>query len=781
MVMAQLSKLSKIKVDLQVRAKLAHQAANHKALYGTPNYFVGKKWLQNLRTAITGCLVPDRKCPNPHLSTELLSPYLQDPEHFVIQESIRHVRNLLYTFDTSHQKAFFAIAAKHSTKPLSVRGPAGALATNLSRVGWSITKMGVLYTDTQIEFHIMHSCQHAIFRFLQYSWMKHITQTALERSCWRNLPTPDRHGTLHVFTHLTPAQQNVVAKTVTGAFVSTAQKKHFLPEDTQCALCMQDETLEHKYLHCEATAATRLNWPSLLAFLGESDGTFMHLPVLYHDPDHEFRVWYFSHRPAPDIIPEAFNQLCDHCRQGTTVWCYTDGSCQYPDIPSARRAACAAVWHPAVSDSVINHMITQYQYSQVIPSTFQALFVSECIGHQTIPRAELQAVCHVVDMLVSADLPHTHTWVDLYTDSQYVLDSISRLGTCLDYAEFHRWNNFDTLRVLWSLLQRTRIRVHKVRAHQLPEPGLSHSPSQIIHYMGNEAVDHVAKTFLAHLQRQYPLGPLAQQPQQALENKQVLADFYTYVHQLQQQRAKLLQPRLTALPTHQTWQEDFDALFSHPGPFDWTFEWPSNLRQITEACMWGTAQAQSIVNWLSTLRWLAEPADSDSDIGTSWCELTFAYLVQTGSPIAINHGGQGKHFQPAYLRPDDPNISFSQVVFSFQSTCAQLETLGQLILLCGPRRLVKSLQRLGTRASQGIANRVQYPQQREILTHLQTFFMTKRTDDCTCMDYWPGYPPIAASPISFDHSQDQEDKRRGWEHRYARYNQCRKNKKTFRR
>ena len=196
-------------------------------MYATSTYHVGKAWLNSLRTAISEVLLPNRSKANAWLAVEYVSKHIMDPEHYVIQQSIVTCRSLVVALSSQRQKQFYKIAAGPPLRPLQVRGPAGALSLNLARVGWTVTKTGEIHTDHQVSLHLTQSSLSDLKQFLQYSWSKHVIQTALQRPCWRNNPVPDRRQTLAVLQQFPVEQQAVIARDIVGAHVSTAQKNPF--------------------------------------------------------------------------------------------------------------------------------------------------------------------------------------------------------------------------------------------------------------------------------------------------------------------------------------------------------------------------------------------------------------------------------------------------------------------------------------------------------------------------------------------------------------------------
>ena len=97
------TRLQKMPLSLDDKGKIAHWALV-KAFFATECYAVGLSWLQKCRTAIAKSLISNRKNTNPYLATMLLTRHTKDPELFVITESIRASRHLLWN-SSSFSKA----------------------------------------------------------------------------------------------------------------------------------------------------------------------------------------------------------------------------------------------------------------------------------------------------------------------------------------------------------------------------------------------------------------------------------------------------------------------------------------------------------------------------------------------------------------------------------------------------------------------------------------------------------------------------------------------------
>ena len=301
-------KLQKLPINMDDKCKIANWALI-KAMYATECYAVGQSWLQKCRTAIAKSLIPNRKTTNPFLATMLLSKHTSDPELYIILESLRATRHLMWHMTTADQKVFCQHVAKHSRKHTDVYGPAGALAYNLARIGWSLTAQGVLLTDTVVSFHILTDAIPTIEQFLEKSWMKHIMQVGIQRPAWRNFPAINRKLTLQAFTKLPEFQKRIGSYHLTGSCMMNDQKKHFTDLTDACQLCGQPDSETHRLLECFETNATRQKYPEIINFLREHDECYHHLPVAWESTSFEFDWVFFQSRPLIQIDTEVLQQM----------------------------------------------------------------------------------------------------------------------------------------------------------------------------------------------------------------------------------------------------------------------------------------------------------------------------------------------------------------------------------------------------------------------------------------------------------------------------------------
>ena len=751
--MSQLHKLSKTTLTLASKAKICTYAFT-KALWGTTAHVVGTHWLKDLRTAATKALLPDRTSANPFLVCTFISKFLKDPEVLVILDSMRVCRIFLQQQTTEMQSTFFTMVARHDRHHSHVWGPAGALAYNLARIGWSITVDGAIRLDVEYDLHFLHSSWKEIQIKVEQAWARHLAQVLLTRDHWSNLPVPDVVATQKLFSQHNDAVQRASAVYLTGASKVGTQLKYFSEHNDQCTLCQKPDTMEHRVLHCDATAYVRANHPEVIAILQELHECNIYFPVIYADPFSDFNAWYFQHRPDPILHSEVLANIRTEISRGFIPQIFTDGTCARPEDSQFRRTAFAAVFHPVTTFTQRARQMQYFSQTQHFPDTFQVLFASEGQGVQSIPRAELLAIFHLLPLNLRCDV---------HTDSQYVLDTWNLLQHTLDISLLHKFANYDLLRLMHPYIGSTELRLHKVKSHFFREATDEQKLDPKYWWcLGNEVVDDAAKRALRHFELQVPLHSHHTDYKSDCVR---LTQQYQYFHELQQARAIALknldqevpyQGRIRALNDQihilQNWLPD--KL--------WMFTFQLDMIPKLDDFIWGTQYALELLEWLQMIRWPEEETDP-LNAGVSWYELALSFMISTNKGIVVNSGASGMAFQPLRLDRHDVDTPFGKQVLSFERALSTLKILLGQSLWTGQRHAATSVRILGaTQSKCGLSHRPDYPYRSELVEMLKDYFSTEPATPFLVPDR---DPIIEVPPVDID----IQDQRNGWKHRVQRY------------
>ncbi len=745
-------RLQQMQLTIDEKGKVAHWALI-KAFFATECYAVGQSWIQKCRTAIAKSLIPNRKNTNPFLATMLLTKHTKDPELYVIMESLRATRHLLWNMNQADQTKFCEHVAKHNRKHSDVYGPAGALAYNLARIGWSLTSQGQISTDTIVSFHIMKDDISTIEKYLEQNWMQHVMRTCISRPAWRNFPAPNRQATLRAFSKIPEFQKRIGSYHLTGSCMMNDQKKHFTDLTESCQLCGKPDNETHRLLECFETNAVRQKYPDIISYLQEHDECSHHLPVEWETNNCEFEWLYFQSRPKIQIDMEVVRQVQSECCQGVPILIFTDGSCNKVQTHFGTLAASAVVCHPGCSIDDQAQIVKHFKTTKNIPSTFRVIGVGECNGPQTITRAELQAVIAIASSNITCDI---------YTDSQYVLDVAEKIRHLQNPATFHKCRNFDLINEFWYILQAKKITLHKVKAHSFSD---TDSDETSFLKIGNMAADLAANTARKSYEARHRAKP------SDTNKRNRLTQYFNLLYDLHLARNKWfeLNEQATQLPTtHRNssqWLRELQGwIVETPRQIDE----PDNLVQILNTCIWGTEYSLQVYRWLQLLQF---PVDTvANDPGISWYEMTVSYLMTTQDGVVINGAGPGEPFQPRKLDKNDTDISFGLQVYSFERCVTQVCRTLKLQVLPKRKKFCTSVKMLGLKnAKAGLENRPIIPQQPKTMSLLYEHFAAIGGDEAH-----KGGPVIPDTASLIDKQPtglDEQDRYSAWKERHRRYQQ----------
>eukprot|EP00438_Fugacium_kawagutii_P000397 Skav209651 [mRNA] locus=scaffold650:128702:130789:+ [translate_table: standard] len=687
----------------------------------------------------------------------LLSKHVLDPQLYHLQQCIRTCRNMLAQAPSHLQQQFFRCASRHNRRHTDVWGPAGALSYHLAQIGWAVLPDGTLDTDSVVQFHLLHTPRKCIFQYLEHAWMRHLTQCELHRPEWTSLPTPNRQATLRAYANSDPVSHRTTAAVLTGTSMLAGQIKHFADTTENCELCGQHDTYLHRALHCTSTADVRYRYQDLIDEVEALNPSFVHLPVVTLSPELDFQRWYFDNRPTASVTPELASAVQHASDSDEPIEVYTDGSCTYPNLPTCRRASFAVVLL-ADRDQTRHRMeLARYIATSEIPSSFHVGCLGEVRGTQNIPRAELQAALRVAQLQCPTVL---------WTDSSYVISTVTLLQSTTEVCLLHNCNNYDVLRDLWPLVQRDNFMVRKVKAHALKPTEDSFEVTWT--KLGNHAADIAAKQYLAHLQHTYPLDLDGEQLQTQMTRCRL---WYRYMHDLQVNRAILFQQDLPEEPLGdrtQPWHQQFTSLRAWRPARVWQFLYTQQYDHLLDTYVWGSTYADALLQWLSLLQWPQEGFLDPHGNGVTWYELALSFIMTTQYGIMVNGGGQHSSFRPVLQPPGSREVPWNSQVKSFEKAIQALQKLVDAQLHSEDRCMANSIRILGaSHKKHGLASRPWFPHQDTIVeairSHMDTFRNAQTFDHC------PTVPEVSPLVQLRTFYIDDEDERLGWDRRVQRH------------
>lgn len=371
-----LKKIQKLELSIAQKAHLIMASCYPQALHGAHMYSTGQSFFRQLRTAVTDALIGQHRNSQPFLGTMLLAEGLIDPEAYVIRQSILAAKDFLWYTDEATVQSFLSTLATATKAPGQVTGPACALQSYLSKLGWQANSQGKIFVDGFYQLDLRFSSVKDITHAVIHSWMDHVSVMLSARKGMRNCPTIDRTLTIKVFQSQPVDRQHVLALQITGAFMTNAQKTHFVPgQDPACTFCNEPDSVEHQTLDCLATESIRLNHAVVVSELRERSSIHTLFPVIYRHPMFEyFRVLQYQMQ-FPDLDLQGHHPDL----------VFTDGSCMHPTLSDERWASYSIVFSH-LSREVLN-ACPQDQIKQLQNAAFHTLAVGHVQGSQSVDRA----------------------------------------------------------------------------------------------------------------------------------------------------------------------------------------------------------------------------------------------------------------------------------------------------------------------------------------------------------------------------------------------------------
>ena len=683
--LGRLKKLQRSDAPMHIKAQIARASCIGKAMFGAETFALGERFFSTLRTGIAHALLGSKRNIQPYIACMCLSRFLIDPELFVIQNAIRKARSYLVYASPEDAEAFYTAFVVSRCPAAQITGPAAALKWYIAKLGWTMTREGMIHIGSFLQLHICESNLEDILSASEDSWMEHVADLMHTRNLCRNIPPIDHILTRNIFENLPDKTKVAVGMQVVGGYMTNHQKQHFAPEQSeQCTYCGQLDSVYHRILECPATAVVRQQYPEVTEFLEEHDPIHQVFPLCYRDPAFEFHRTLQYQLPQPEL---------DLSLLTPTSVVFTDGSCRHPADKRYRRASFAAVTPAGHS--------------------YNTLFIAHCHGRQTIPRAELQAV-------VTIEI--NTTVASIVTDSAYVLSTQEKLQKISDIRDLHEEKNFDLLKQWWQVMQsqQTPTPIIKVKAHE----NLNAETSELTFLRkGNSVADEVAKMTSSTLLPEF-LSSWDKMYNDSRLMAKMLVQQYNMRFEMSMVRVQLDSQQSTK-PSSTTC--DFQWFSDYTVDVPQVFQPSEEAIHHIHASNWGTTFSGLALDWLATLQWPQTQPSKTVAVGITWFELAVNFQVATQQSIPVNvqlaNGTKEHRWQFEDPTLDTSQFAYSDLIFSLQGCVKHLQWLLQTNLLPQEKtQKVRSLYLLGGNAFRmGFASRPQMRKQKETMTVVQKY------------------------------------------------------------
>ena len=502
-------------------------------------------------------------------------------------------------------------------------------------------------------------------------------------------------------------------------FKSHLRKKWDPSVSDECPFCSQLDSRRHRVYECPATANTRSQHQAILDYYEHHNDLIHELPVIFQDPQYELLNTIHWTQPVAQFDPSLVSKLLELCSEGWSPVFYTDGSCQYPTLPTVSFAAFSIVLDLCCSDEERAAAARGFQQSGFLPTSLRTILVSRTQGQQKIARSELYAVVLIVE---------TFPCAIIYSDSQTTID---RFNTCKSHRDPWIWidsDDYDLLVRLQVAVNNAHI-IHKVDAHVNPHHTVD--PLTCYQHLGNTVANDSA------IRACWTLHPWLVQHcekkcHEVREARDSLHKWFQLLLDLQQQCAILMtnlekdDKPLTTTPARQhSYQRFLEWTIASP----WT---PSPLLlSRPESSSWGKLLACSMLQWMDELVW---PADAGDDgFGVTWMELVLSYSIHIGCYFPVPRlGVDGQQFLVTLYQWEQLKqfeVRFADLANYFAIFFSQMEKLVHPPRSPTVRRcLVRSLYTLGSVThSAGFVCRPRFPHQRLVTEALWKHFQEDKS------------------------------------------------------
>eukprot|EP00438_Fugacium_kawagutii_P034410 Skav207745 [mRNA] locus=scaffold362:495056:499741:- [translate_table: standard] len=612
-----LARLGAMPHDLSVKEHMALASVFPTAMHGVDIRPLSKANLSHLRSKTADALVGRSRTLSPVILLLCTSNDILDPEYWMLKRIILAARAYLLRATPDHVAAFLATASQFRGTVTQVRGPASALGYAVQQLDWTIDSTGVIHATAFDFFNLCHMSVRRITRLMTLAWQKDLIKTRTERYSWFAQPDICRVHTCAVLARFADKDRVYLLRELAGGYQTDHQKHHWDSEHPEhCSFCGQQDSREHRLLHCPVAQPARVPFTQLLHELSESGFDLPAFPVATMHPHFELSQSLQFKISIEQISDAASRWSRQRAAANHALHWYTDGSCQHPSSPMTRHSAYAVVLDMALSDHERESHARAFLRHGTVPPTLQTALVARTQGEQDILRAELQAIARVM-----LDIGYGF----VHTDSQ---SAISMLTCTLQAAHIHDFahlEHFDVLLPVWHARASIHVTLCKIKAHD--DPALQPSLLESYHTLGNIHADAAASAASKHLLPEL-VRELEESHEQATQQMRLLHGVYELHLRVREARQRHLghagSTRHSSQPTPASVRQAFA---------DWAVAAP--LPALSPPCRdylrhsaWGADLAHSFVHWLTLLIWPDhDHGPLQQPTGFSWTEMAVAFMV----------------------------------------------------------------------------------------------------------------------------------------------------------
>ena len=271
---------------LAVKARVVQAGIWPYACFGSFNSAPGAHRLHRLRSLAARAIIGRHHSMSSYAALHCI-PGVMDPEPYLMWA---HALALRRAFQVQPEEAAKVLDLLVEGDFKSPFGPASALWILLSRNGWVVCADGLVKGPDHWIFSLKTSCSKAIKRALQGAWAVTVQEACSHRVGLSHMRPPCKDLTTAVLSRFAPWQQLILARHMSGAFMSGAEKSTWSSQVSQeCQLCGELDTKHHRLYTCPALATVR---EAHLDILGVSEREFRIGPIFWWGPSTRTRRYF---------------------------------------------------------------------------------------------------------------------------------------------------------------------------------------------------------------------------------------------------------------------------------------------------------------------------------------------------------------------------------------------------------------------------------------------------------------------------------------------------------
>ena len=658
-----LTRLKHMKMPLPSRVTMVLGGVYPVAFYAIALQPLGVSHLNSLRGACADSLFGVAPSRNSAIAL-LATPRFLDPVGYVVSVVLRTVRRFLLLLAPQDQLLFYDMAATHSGRSQTCKGPASILKYWLMKLWWSFDRTGAIDVGNPAKLNLLTTSPALLTKWIRRAWEEEVFQFHCNRAPLRHMRY-DFALTRQVVAKFPKKQQPSLIQELSGAFQTEAQKSLWASDtDGLCRFCQLPDSREHRLYDCPATQDTRAPYQEALLALRDEGSLCHEMPAIAADPDSLMLQQINQCHPEAIGMPHVHSQLQRLHGLGVRVGIYTDGSMQQGNFANCRFAAYALILDVSLDDADRLRTISRWKQHQIVPTNFVPLTFARTIGEQTIHRSELFAIVRACELTPCADI---------HSDSQSALLVAAKCQEARSLSTLVSLQDFDLVQRLWIAVHSGDHVFHKVKSHLKPSPDM---PDWIaFHAFGNQAADDLAITTCHNLCPEIvslATTLFARQQQEVA----MLQRVYQLHLELHVARAKLDQ-------ASENTQAAAVALQRGPTPVQVlqqrtvTDRWvptPTRLDNTPKAA-WGQALTAQLLLWMHAVHWPTPEALPSDDPGISCYELCYSFMMhsQYVMPLKRVRTDGTEFLQPVQTSSDLERFgaTFHELVHSFQGWITQ--------------------------------------------------------------------------------------------------------------